>query len=114
MSAPCEWTVLRVYPDGFSGERVNIGVVVIADGKVYRRMTTHWDRVEAFTGSRTWLSDYAMACDWDAEGVRWQAENSNARVRFDALQPSMEADPESLLRRLEKRYLSGTPTGALS
>lgn len=104
-TAPCEWTVIRVYPDPIAGECINIGVVVIAGDATHSRYLRNWDRVEAFTGERRWISDYAMGCDWDPDGVRWMAENANGEVQCDPIQPSLESDPVALLNRLAKRYL---------
>ena len=103
--APCEWTVVRVYPDPIAGERINVGVLVIHDGKAYARYLRNWDRVEAFTGTREWISDYVMACEHDPDGIRWLAANGNGDLRYDPIQPSMETDPQALLARLARTYL---------
>ncbi len=49
---PAYYTIVQYVPDPVSGERINIGVVVLAEERVYSRFLSNWKRAKCMAAAR--------------------------------------------------------------
>ncbi len=56
----CQYTVIQCVPDPIANERINVGVVVIADTGIVSRFISDWRRVKQFVqGDINYVKDFA-------------------------------------------------------
>jgi len=98
--------IVQYVPDAVTNERINIGVVVVANGTANSLFLSHWNRVKQFAGANiAFLKDIQRdARRWDEATVlrlasQWTGSVQLTEPRFTTL------EPEQALFDASRRYL---------
>jgi hypothetical protein len=125
---PAYYTVVQYVPDPIADERVNVGVIVFADGQLRSRFLADWRRVSRFAQEdigyvrefADWVGDaavqsaagpvtavlpgFAEPFRADEQTIRRIAEEWSNSIQLTPPQPSLE-DPDALLLRMARTHL---------
>src|SRR5215216_2591135 len=125
---PAFYTVVQYVPNPIADERINVGVVVFADGQLRSRFLRDWGRVSRFAQEEIgyvrefadWVGDAAVQSAVglvtaalpgfsppfraDEQTIRRIAEEWSNSIQLTAPQPSLE-DPDTLLQSMAQTHL---------
>ncbi len=120
------FTIVQYVPDPLADERMNVGVIVVENGRIEGRFLRQWNRVRTFGGEDVaFLRDFAERVNqWTPEhpeipglaaGVRLDEKGLqdivgrwHNSIQFTPLKASLSAK-DDLLDQLSTRYLKHAP-----
>jgi hypothetical protein len=112
------FTIIQYVPDPVANERINVGVMVFGEGKVFTRFVKNWTHIRRFGGEDiSFLRDFAA--DWESvaqtklagdhlneENLLRMTREWGDSIQFTPPLPST-TNPEVLLSDMAKRVLRG-------
>lgn len=135
---PAYYTVVQYVPDPIAGERMNLGIIVLSEGRIFSRFLRNWKRVTRFAQeddigyvrefarrvdrasletaagtSQPPIPGFPVPTQLDEPMLRAMASEWSNSIQFTPLQPSLEA-PEMLLSSSVATFLrepNATSTG---
>ena len=84
------YTIIQFVPDPIKDERINIGIVVLGEEKVYNRFLRHWHRVVCFAGDSNIAFLHQFAQEIEKATSAQQTISFNSQ-RFRLTRETLEA-----------------------
>lgn len=120
----CEFAIIRFVPKVEREEFINVGAIVLCQGKNFLKLKCHVDekRLKAFSEDvdidmiLEYLQAWRLVCEGKAEGgkigaldiqvrFRWLTASRSTTIQSSAVHPGLCADPEKKLEDIYRKYV---------